>query len=521
MSLDNTGNQFHDIFQIKKIYRYLLFYTVPSITGLILIVAIYILRLQVGETIYVYLPSTLSINNSTGGRIIAFSEALNNLPIRKVSIYLLTKEGKKVFSSTVPSFNEGGVDINLKLPKNIIPGYYLLQFLIETTDGRKEFKNKIKIEPYSPPSKLYLPPPPKDRPIILESKTVIDNINVEFLPEGSSLLPNFKNIVFVSTKDSYGKPVSTQICMKEGLPKSIKDSPSYIETSQFGISSFIIYPLQNIISIKVGTCNSSNFTEVFLPTCPGELILRVHKPISSQNDSHRFGVVSLKNSSQLYGDIYHNGYWYKSVSSRIVNGIGQFYLENLKPGLNFIQVYSAIPPLERGIVGRHFYIKKKDESDIEAINNIINYLYLQKELQVDTNFIINIKKQLSASLINPQLLGAFLLNYLDRGYYKLPLFIDSGKLEAMELEKLQQKTKKVVSLSFIIIGIVVIVILLFFTKDRIKAYKLQQKELQELTETSSNENEILHIYIQSGVIMVIVLTAFILLSVLIALMKWY
>ncbi len=152
---------------------------------------------------------------SAGDKVIADFTArnLNDEPIKFYEFkYTITIAGKNILSNTMKSDKNGKAEINFDLPTDLNSNDGLLNITIDYDAYTESISRSIPI--------------------------VLNNIDVQFMPEGGTLVHNITSTIAFKAVNEFGKPVDINGTIYDDKNNKVVDFESY----KFGMGKFVFTP---------------------------------------------------------------------------------------------------------------------------------------------------------------------------------------------------------------------------------------------------------------------------------------
>jgi alpha-2-macroglobulin-like protein len=173
-----------------------------------------------------------------GDKVIADFSArnLNDEPIKFYTIkYTATIAGKQILTNTIKTNNEGKAEINVDLPKDLNSTDGLLNITIDYDAYTESISRSIPI--------------------------VLNNIDLQFMPEGGTLVDNINSNIAFKALNEFGKPVDITGAIYDDKNNKIVDFESY----KFGMGKFAFTPKYGTIYYAKITSPTNITKEYKLP----------------------------------------------------------------------------------------------------------------------------------------------------------------------------------------------------------------------------------------------------------------
>lgn len=271
---------------------------------------------------------------------------LDNNPItdKKISCKVLYK-GALIAEPALKTNNEGKGIISFKLPETIDKNDVLINAVVDH-EGKTESINK---------------------PVIID----LEEITVDFLPEGGNLVNGLQcNVAFRAIK-SNGKPVDIKGKIIDQNGNSVVD----FESLKFGMGKFIFQPAEGNSYYAMVDSKNNSAQKIELPKSLPEGISVTYNKIN--DEEHYLQVNSTKEMeiiflAQLHGRILRKEPFQLKTGSNII----PIHTKNLPAGIMQITLFDAkgmVPVAERLL-----FINKKNTLKVEITTNKEKYTPFEK-----------------------------------------------------------------------------------------------------------------------------------------------
>ncbi len=524
----------------RRSVRIGLFLIIPLVIFVLVSAAIRVSSYGIDHTVVVLGQKELVRNSPAALRVSLIADSGD--------YYLPTNlSGRLVRGDEQHELFDGGVDRvgyasakNFVVP-NMTPGPAKLVLSIEFDERGRTVTSDVTVVASPKGETLILPEDVKEKP--LPNPVLIDGGELRVFTEDRGAPTGLMSVLFCRATDAAGSPLATALEIEPHADAGKEKTKESIRTDALGLFALPAKPLELSWPIRVMGSRSSTAVDIeaegdaspeaaenpgaylFPKIVYAGMSALVKNSMPNKGDPLNISARQLSNEGPAYVDFFKEGVWVQAASSWFSGGAIKVAIVPRFEGFGRVQVTSSVMAPGRTIAVRNVYVLSETESEMDGLRAVLEKL---KESEVDGEWA---KSALALPLeqgtgFDHRLAAAFALARSYEGHAEIKTLINSRSSDDTELGSFKERFQRMVMLAILLIGVGIAALIALLavraraTQKHVAAMILSDDSDLDPTQIEDPKLERIQAIIQTAVLFLIILGAFVAVAVLVDTLAW-